>query len=162
MSAATVIAIVSLVLAVTSFAINFWVGHRAAVRARKPVLVFIDDPERKCWVLQNVGNGPALNVLVAQRESGQWFNPVMTPPLAKDAVFPLFWLGRTNTSGLGAAYSDFEDRRYTSTLGGERSRAYEHGRLPDWQDEEIRRQWQLRPNEALTARWSARSSEFSA
>jgi hypothetical protein len=74
MSAATVIAIVSVAIAGTSFFVNFWIGQRAAVRARKPVLVFVDDPERQCWVLQNVGNGPALNVLVAQRESGRWFN----------------------------------------------------------------------------------------
>src|SRR5262245_21186173 len=69
MSTATVIAVISVLIAGTSFAVNFWIGHRSAVRARKPVLVFLDDPERGCWVLQNLGNGPALNVLVAQRQS---------------------------------------------------------------------------------------------
>lgn len=162
MSVATIIAISSLALAATSFAVNFWIAHRGAVRARKPVLVFVDDPERQCWVLQNVGNGPALNVLVAQRHSGQWFNPVLTPPLAKDSIFPLTWLGRVNTTGLGATYSDFEDRRYTSTLGGERSRTYDQGRLPGWRDEEIRRYWELRRDEGVATRWAERSSGFSA
>jgi hypothetical protein len=162
MSVATVIAIVSLTIAATSFVVNYWVGHRAAIRARKPVLVFVDDPKRGSWVLQNVGNGPALNVLVAQREFDYWINPVLTPPLAKDAVFALEWLGRVNTTGLGATYSDFEDRRYTSTLGGERSRAYEHNRLPDWKDGEVRRYWELRAEEGIASRWSKRQSRFSA
>jgi hypothetical protein len=162
MSEATVIAIVSVAIAGTSFLVNFWIGHRAAVRARKPVLVFVDDPQRGCWVLQNVGNGPALNVLVAQRESGQWFNPVLTPPLSKDSAVPLTWLGRVNVTGLGATYSDFEDRRYTSTLGGERSRTYEGNRLPEWPDGDIRRHWKLEAGEAIAARWGERPSSFSA
>ena len=164
MSTATVIAIVSVAIAGSSFVINLWMGQRAAVRARKPVLVFVDDPERQCWVLQNVGNGPALNVLVAQRQSGQWYNPVLVPPLAKDSVVPLTWLGRINTAGLGASYSDFEDRRYTSTLGGEHSRTYEGNRLPDWSDSEneIRRYWNVRPGEVVTSSWGARRSDFEA
>ncbi len=162
MSAATVIAIVSVVIAAASFVVNVWLGQRAAVRARKPVLVFVDDPAQECWVLHNVGNGPALNVLVAQRQGGAWFNPVVAPPLAREARFPLTWLGRVNDTGLGAAYSDFEDRRYTSTLGGERSRAYEGNRLPDWSDDEVRRYWQLQPDVAATVRWSERPSGFTA
>jgi hypothetical protein len=162
MSAATVIAIVSVAIAAGSFIVNYWMGQRAAVRARKPVLVFVDDPKRECWVLRNVGNGPALNVLVAQRQSGRWFNPVLAPPLATESAFPLTWLGRVNTTGLGATYSDFEDRRYTSTLGGEHSRTYGGNRLPDWTDDESRRYWELHPNKAITARWGERRSDFSA
>jgi hypothetical protein len=162
MTAATVIAIVSVAIAAVSFVVNYSMGQRAAVRARKPVLVFVDDPERRCWVLRNVGNGPALNVLVAQRQSGRWFNPVLAPPLSAESEFPLAWLGRINTTGLGATYSDFEDRRYTSTLGGERSRTYSGSRLPDWTDDETRRYWELRPDEAIAARWGERPSDFSA
>jgi hypothetical protein len=71
-SSATVIAVVSVVLAFASFVVNFWLNHRAAVRARKPVLVFVDDHGGKdCWVLKNVGNGPALNVIMAEREPNE-------------------------------------------------------------------------------------------
>jgi hypothetical protein len=92
-----------------------------------------------------------------------WFNPVLAPPLGREAVVRLRWLGRVNTDGLGATYSDFEDRSYTSTLGGERSRAYDGNRLPDWDlDQDVRRSWELRPNEALTARWGERPSGFAA
>ena len=162
MSAATAIAIVSISIALTSFVVNYRFAQRASVRARKPVLVFVDDPSEGTWVLRNVGNGPALNVLVAQREGGKWFNPVLVPPLGTDSSFPLSWLGRTNTSGLGTTYADFEDRRYTSTLGGERSHTYERNRLPHWDDTEVKRHWELAGVLQPHIYWAAQESPFSA
>jgi hypothetical protein len=161
MSIAVFISTVSVAVALLSFAANFMISQRAAVRARKPVLVFVDDPEHGCWVLRNVGNGPALNVLVAQRAAGQWFNPVLVPPFGKDSAIPLTWLGRINITGLGASYSDFEDRRYSSTLGGDRSRTYEGDQLPQWTDDEVKRYWEL-PEGPLnpTVHWSERASSF--
>jgi hypothetical protein len=159
MSAALFISAVSVAIALASFVVNLWLNQRASVRARKPVLVFVDDPKQGCWVLRNVGTGPALNVLVAQRQEGRWFNPVLVPPFATDSSFPLKWLGRINTSGLGATYADFENRRYTSTLGGERSRAYERDRLPGWEDDEIRRYWEL-GDEFVAMRWGEKASGF--
>jgi hypothetical protein len=165
MSAALFISVVSLTLALVSFAVNFVLNQRAAVRARKPVLVFVDDPEASGWVLRNVGNGPALNVVVAQRERELgWFNPVRVPPLGRDAAFRLHWLGRWNAGGLGSTYSDFEDRRYTSTLGGEISRTYEGDRLPDWRDEEVKKHWfpELDGDIRKLERWAVRESNFAA
>jgi hypothetical protein len=153
------ISIVSVTIALASFVVNLWLNQRAAVRARKPVLIFVDDPKQGCWTLHNVGNGPALNVLVAQRNAGTWFNPVIVPPFGKDASFPLTWLGRINSDGLGVTYSDFEDRRYTSTLGGERSRTYEQDRLPRWEDAEIKRYWEL-GDDPVSWRWAEKTSEF--
>jgi hypothetical protein len=169
-TAALVISVVSVGIALTSFAVNLALSHRAAIRARKPVVVFVDDPHEDCWVLRNVGNGPALNVLVAQREKDHgWFNPVRVPPLGKDSLFPLHWLGRWNAGGLGATYSDFEDRRYTSTLGGEISCTYDGDRLPHWSDneKEIKKYWdpKLRrrhdPVRVLKMeRWAVTPSDF--
>jgi hypothetical protein len=161
-SAALAISLVSVTLALASFVVNLVVGHRAAVRARKPVLVFVDDPEAECWVLRNVGNGPALNVVVAQRAAPRWFNPVRVPPLGRETSFPLTWLGRVNVSGLGATYGDFEGRRYTSTLGAEVSRAYEGERLPRWREQEIRRYWELGAGmgSPTVTGWGERSSDF--
>jgi len=163
-STATVISIVSLAIALVSFVLNYGLARRAAVRARKPVLVFVDAPEQGTWVLQNVGNGPALNVLVAQRQDGKWFNPVIVPPLSVDSSYPLKWLGRVNSTGLGATYSDFENTLYTSTTGGERSRTYVGNRLPTWSDREVRRHWEpeLAGVERSRIPWAARESAFSA
>jgi hypothetical protein len=159
-SAALFISAVSVALAFASLLVNFVLNYRAAVRARKPVLVFIDDPSEGCWLLRNVGNGPALNVVVAQRARGSWFNPVRVPPFAKDSTFPLQWLGRTNDTGLGASYADFEGRRYTSTLGGETSRAYDGERLPRWEDADIRRYWQLSNVLDPVQVWGEKASDF--
>jgi hypothetical protein len=126
-------------------------------------LVFVDAPEQGAWVLQNVGNGPALNVLVAQRQDGKWFNPVIVPPLSVNSSYPLKWLGRINSTGLGATYADFEDTRYKSTLGGERSRTYEGDRLPSWSDREVRRHWEPDLADVLRVAvpWGVKESAFS-
>jgi hypothetical protein len=160
-SAAIFISAVSVAIAFASLIVNFLLSHRAAVRARKPVIVFVDDPEQGCWTVKNVGNGPALNVVVAQRAKGEWFNPVRVPPLGNDSSFALDWLGRVADTGLGSSYSDFEGRRYTSTLGGEIARAYEGDRLPEWQEPEVRRYWDL-PGDPVDARWGAKPSDFRA
>lgn len=167
MSVALLISIVSLVLAFVSFVVNFTLNQRAAVRARKPVLVFVDDPNERCWVLRNVGNGPALNIVVAQRQKPHgWFNPVRVPPLGRDGHFRLHWLGRWSGGGLGAVYSDFEDRRYTSTLGGEVSRTFEGDRLPRWRDEQVKRYWnpEIAGDTAIRdlPPWAVEPSEFDA
>ena len=159
MSPAIFISAFSVTIAALSLVVNFLLNHRAAVRARKPVLVFVDEPETGCWTLQNIGNGPALNVLVAQRAQGQWFNPVRVKPLGKDAAFPLQWLGRVNNTGLGATYTDFEGRPYTSTLGADVSRAYDGAQLPEWSDREIARYWEL-SFQPEGRRWAERPSDF--
>jgi hypothetical protein len=165
-SAELVISIVSVAIAFGAVVLNFALSHRAAVRARKPVLVFVFDTEERHegeWVLRNVGNGPALNVLVAMRAEGEWFNPVRVPPLARDSSFALPWTARTGSAGLGASYGDFEGRRYTSTLGGEIARAYDGDRLPALDDEEVVRYWQVESTIGqgiLT--WGAKPCDFRA
>jgi hypothetical protein len=154
----------SVVIAFGALVVNFALSHRASVRARKPVLVFVfgDEHDRTEWVLRNVGNGPALNVLVAVRSQGEWFNPVRVPPLAKDASFRLTWVMPYDQVGLGASYGDFEGRRYTATLGDEVARAYDGDRLPEWNDAEIVRYWDISAAIATASSWGARRSDFTA
>jgi hypothetical protein len=140
-SAAIFISPFSVVIALAALVVNLTLTRRAAVLARKPVLVFVDDFDQGCWVLRNVGNGPALNVLVAQRAGGEWFNPVLVPPIGNDGSFPLQWLGHVEDTGLGAVYGDFEGRRYTTTVGGEFTLCYEGDRLPRWTTEEVAGYW---------------------
>ena len=162
MTASFLISVFALVLSALSFAVNLWVGRRATIRGRKPVLVFIDELDAS-WTIRNIGNGPALNVLVAQRQSGQWFNPVRVRPLAKDQTEPLAWLGGANDTGLGAMYSDSEGMKYTSTLGNEVAVSYEGHRLPNWKAEsEIRRYWELGAWDPSLPRWGQRDSTFPA
>lgn len=145
MDASDVIAGVAIAISAITFVITSWRAQRAEARARKPVLVFVDVPEQECWVLRNVGNGPALNIVCAQRRDGQWFNPVRLPPLGNDASFPMPWLGRTSDTGLGSTYSDFEGSAYTTTIGNEIVRTHHGARLPHWPETEITRYWEAEP-----------------
>ena len=131
----------ALVVSLTAFALNYRHARRAAVLGRKPVLVFLYDGARG-WVLKNVGNGPALNIVVAQkRVGGDWFNPVRIPPLSRDAEYVPLWLGHVNTTGLGAIYTDSEGKSYTSTCGNDLSQVFEGIRFGPWSEAEISRHW---------------------
>jgi hypothetical protein len=131
-------------------------------RAPKPVLVFVDEPEQGCWVLRNVGSGPALNIVVAQRQDGEWFNPVKVPPLVSGASYKLSWLGRVNDTGLGTTYADAEGLAFTSTLGDEIVHTYDGNRLPEWPDDEIERYWSAPEHVGSVPKWAARESDFRA
>lgn len=160
MTVSVIISIFALTFSVASFAVNLRVGQLSAIRGRKPVLVFVDEPDR-CWVLQNIGNGPALNVTVAQRQAGHWFNPVRVRPLGKDGANNCDWLGRVNDTGLGVTYSDSEGRRYTSTLGGEILHTYEGDRLPKWGEATIEKYWSVQRYSPAAERWGLVRSDFS-
>jgi hypothetical protein len=141
MDLGTWISVVALLISGLSLAISFWNNRRSAITGRKPVLAFVYDHESG-WLLQNIGNGPALNVIVAQKEvGGQWFNPVRVPPVSKDGTFVCRWLGHVNTTGLGATYTDFEGRPYSSVSGNDLSRTFEGHKLPVWEESEVGRHW---------------------
>lgn len=105
------------------------------------MLTFVYDDETG-WNSQNIGNGPALNVIAAQKEvGGQWFNPVGAPPLPKDGEFGCRWLGHVNTTGLGATHTDFEGGPYSSVTCNDLSRTFEGRKLPVWEESKIGRHW---------------------
>jgi hypothetical protein len=82
---------------------------------------------------------------MAQRKSGQWFNPVKLPPLGKEGTVPLEWLGRVNDTGLGVTYVDFEGAAYTTTVGEELVRTHDGRRLPEWPEPDVARYWAVSP-----------------
>src|SRR4051812_9001936 len=110
----TWISIIAIVVSAISFLISFWHTRKASVSGRMPVLVFVYDVDDG-WVIRNIGNGPALNILVARKPiSEEWFDPVRIPPLPKDGQFILSWVGHSNDDGLGATYQDFQNKFYSS------------------------------------------------
>jgi hypothetical protein len=137
---AIVLSSAALIVSITTFALNYRHTRRSAVLGRKPVLVFEYDGERG-WFLRNVGSGPALNIVVAQKHAGEWFNPVRISPLARDGEFLLIWLGHVNTTGLGATYSDTENAPYTSTCRNDLSRTVEGHSFGPWTEQMIGRHW---------------------
>jgi hypothetical protein len=109
--------------------------------------------DRQGWLLRNIGNGPALNVEVAQKiiggeKAGTWTNPVRVPPLGRDSEIILSWVGHDNLHGLGAVYEDFlgadegaAGRAYTVTCGNDRNTIIPGRHLPEWTGGEITPQW---------------------
>lgn len=141
MDVKTVLTAIAILVSISTFGLSFWFTWRSSISAKRPVLVFIYD-EASGWIIRNIGGGPALNIVVAQkRVGGEWFNPVRVPPLAKDKEFIPRWLGHVNTTGLGATYTDYEDRVYTSTCGNDLSRTFRRARFGPWPEEKMGRHW---------------------
>jgi hypothetical protein len=135
----------ALLVSVVTFALNYRQSQRSALLARKPVLVF-EYEGNIGWTLRNVGAGPALNVVVAQkRGGGEWFKPVRVPPLSKDGKFTLQWLNHVNDTGLGATYTDTEQMSYTSSCGNDLSKTFDGTLFGPWPEPEIERHWNVRP-----------------
>ena len=144
------ISIVAVLISFASLAISFWQRCGSAITGAKPALVFVFD-NAGGWRLRRVGEGPALNVIVAKkRVQGGWFNPVRVPPVPKDGEFDLHWIHgipADDKNGLGATYNDMRDRPYITTTGGDHPRISEGYRLLErivpaphsrFEDDEIR------------------------
>jgi hypothetical protein len=143
MDARTVLSAIAILVSIATFGLSFWFNWRSSISAKRPVLVFVYD-EGVGWLLRNIGGGPALNVIVAQKQAGgEWFNPVRVPPFAKNAEVVLAWLQHENTTGLGATYTDYEDRAYTSTCGDDLSRTSPGALFGPWPEATIGRHWRV-------------------
>jgi hypothetical protein len=148
---ATAASIAAILLSVVTFGLSYRASRAAERRARIPVLVFVYDGAQG-WLLRNVGNGPALNIEVAQKvvrgkQAGSWIKPVRVPPIGRDKEILLSWLGDT-LNGLGGVYEDFlgadegvAGRTYTVTCGNDRNVIKPGRHLPEWPESEIVPQW---------------------
>lgn len=135
------IAVLALVFSITSFVLSYQLSKRSAVTNVKPVLVFEYDGNVG-WILRNIGNGPALNVLVAQKMvRGDWFNPVRIPPLAAGSSFIPSWLGHVNTTGLGTIYMDVDGTKYSSVTGNDLTEIHKGHVFGPWKEYEIGKHW---------------------
>jgi hypothetical protein len=146
----TTVAVAALVVSLVSVVISYFASHRTERRSRMPVLVFIYSGQMG-WTLRNVGNGPALNIIVAKKKvGGDWFDPKRVPPIGRDHELALAWIGHDNQHGLGASYSDFlkgkyrKSGRYTVTCGNDLNTIRRGTRLPTWKGSNIEAYWPSR------------------
>ena len=123
-----------------------FLGYRlTAVRNVKPAII-VSYSNESGWHLKNIGNGPALNVVVAQRqESGGWFCPVRVPPLGQGDQFHLAWMEHTNVRWIGATYTDIDGRDYSSECSDDLTRITAGSVFPQWSEEQIGKAWQQKP-----------------
>jgi hypothetical protein len=141
MDASDILSAIAVVVSLVTFGLTHFHDRRLTVLGRRPVLVFEYDGSRG-WILRNVGLGPALNPIVAQKTvGGDWFNPVRIPPLAVGGEFIPLWLRHVNTTGLGVLYDDTDGLPYSATCGNDRSRVFAGHRFGPWKEDEIGRHW---------------------
>jgi len=132
-----------------SLAFTVFKGRYDQIVGVKPALVFVFEHESG-WQIQNIGAGPALNIVVAKKEggidsaTGNWILPVRVPPLKKDGTFSLHWDPHNNTHGFGATYEDMWSRSYTTTCGRDLNVIRRGLRLRTWNNSEITAEWAMR------------------
>jgi hypothetical protein len=110
--ASLVISVVALALALINFVVTLALTLRRDVGAIRPVLVFTY--RREGWHIENLGNGPALD-LMFHRQSGEAVTQsVRLPALAKGASFCLHFARHDSTQIFVATYRDADGRPYSS------------------------------------------------
>jgi hypothetical protein len=114
--AGDILALLSAVLA----GISAYIARQAVTRSLRPVLVFVCD--KQGWFVNNVGTGPALDVLVARkgREEESWRSFVRLPPISKDGQIRL----GSGSSFLAVTYTDAEGVHYSTTCWGYRNQVH--------------------------------------
>jgi hypothetical protein len=143
-SAKLAISVVAVLVSLTALAISFFASRRTAIAGSRPVLVFEYDASSG-WHVRNIGNGAALDVVVAQKIiEGDWIAPVRIPPLRKYGEFILSWCLHVNDKGLGARYLDVEQRQYWSHCADDLTRTGRGNIFPRWPRETIKRHWNVR------------------
>ena len=97
-----------------------FVAKRAVTRSVRPVLVFVCEVPGKVWCIQNVGAGPALDILVAEKDRGEqpWARFMRVPPLPKDGKVCL----HSAPVFLAVTYHDAENNAYSTICTGYRNR----------------------------------------
>lgn len=154
---ATIIAAVAIIVSLLTFALTYFQSIRAERRGRMPVLVLL--PDTSGWRLENIGGGPALNILIAQgrgpAEHGgvialrsdaigsdgtapdeTWCSPVHLRPMAAGGLQQIPWA--FSTDGVGVSYTDALGHLYTLRMSRLGSLIIEKRGIPDWRDDEWR------------------------
>ena len=135
------ISIAAVIVSISALFVSFYFSRKALQTSVSPILVFVYD-KNKGWCLENVGNGPALNVTVADGNINEWFKPVRCYPLPSGSKIDLAWIEFAGK--LGAEYTDAHGRKYTSICQKDISKGLKGHQLPRWADNEILRERELR------------------
>jgi hypothetical protein len=141
--------VIALIVSVGSLGFTIFKGRYDQITGIKPALVFVYD-YKSGWQIENIGSGPALNIVVAQKTGGLrssargWIEPVRIPPLKKDGALSIHWDPHNNTDGLGEIYEDMWARPYTTTCGRDQNTIRRGRHLSTWDEPQIKAEWTLR------------------
>jgi hypothetical protein len=105
-----------------SLAITRMQAQKAERFGRRPVLVVRTNRQNTEWEIENIGKGPALDVVLFQRVSANW-RPLLMPDLAADgrAPIPPKWFEQDHPD-LILRYRSIADReRYLTKVHDDRA-----------------------------------------
>lgn len=136
-----VISVIALFVALTSVIISFYFSRLTSKTSVFPVLVFVYNKQWG-WKICNVGNGPALSVVVARSDGEIWDLPTRCYPIGADNDLKIPWVGH-NPHQLGVSYCDAHNRYYTSICKDDFNKILNGIQLPKWDKKDIIRQWEM-------------------
>ena len=137
-----IISIIALVVAISGTFASIYFSAINLKTDVMPTLVFVYD-NTDCWAIRNVGNGPALNLEMAQQPGSVelWEQPTRMYPLAQGGKTDIPWVGRSPEK-LTVVYDDVHGQKYTSTAGKDVTKIKEAKAVPAWGHSEP--EWQRR------------------
>lgn len=137
-----IIAVLALTVSVGTFALGYLQSERSEELQRRPILVFQYDGAQG-WSVKNVGNGPAVNVVIVGSELGStWSDPVRTPPIASGGEIQLRWLTSPNLDKLGAVYSGITGSSYNTACDDDLNSFDQVNGMSNWPAGGARPMWE--------------------
>jgi hypothetical protein len=132
-----IIAIVSAAIALAGAVVAYYAFHRTLRSSARPVLIFSMTSDF-LWRVENVGTGPAINLVILDTDSKGLFASVTNCyPLAVGASLDLIWIDACWK--LGAVYTDVYGDTFTTICQGNRNRVVNRNEFPQWKPD--RDQW---------------------
>ena len=108
-----VIATIALVVSLISFIVTVILTRVRDKVALKPMLVFLYKNEGG-WHIENVGNGPAFDVIFTRVDDHSAAKHVRLPTIAKGGILRIHFASEDNSIVFLATYRDIDERKYTS------------------------------------------------
>jgi hypothetical protein len=136
------ISIIALVVAIISTGASVYFSKLNIRTDVFPALVLAYDSNNG-WEIRNIGNGPAINIIVSHQEhdASDWIKPTRIYPISKDGDLRLYWVGN-NPDKIAVAYSDINGNEYTSFTNDDLTKINKGNQLPSFKDSEIIRIWE--------------------
>ena len=137
-----VISLVALTLSIVATISSIYFSNIGMKTNVLPTLVFVYDSDEG-WSVKNVGNGPALNVVVTHQDHGEnkWKDPTRLYPISENDVVYIAWVGQ-NPDKLMATYTDVHNRLYSSLTDEDLTTINDDDVSQPWKDTDIRRIWE--------------------
>src|SRR3954466_14728667 len=116
-------------VAVVSLILNYLLFRKTQRASTMPVLVFARVSAKR-WQLVNVGQGPALSIVVGDKvKNGNWANRVRYFPIAAGAAVELDSL--QDGDQFVAVYTDIRGNAYSSICSASENRFSQSNDFPD-------------------------------